>query len=45
MEKKVPKIAVKSILRLGTGKVSYGLYMALVVLLFVAFGVNIIWGG
>jgi ribose/xylose/arabinose/galactoside ABC-type transport system permease subunit len=35
---------VKSIFRLGTGRANYGLYIALVVLLFIAFVVNIIWG-
>ena len=44
MEKRVPKIAVKSIFRLGTGRANYGLYIALVALLFIAFVVNIIWG-
>lgn len=43
MEKRVPKIQVKSIFRLGTGRANYGLYMALVVLLFIAFVVNITW--
>jgi len=32
MEKRVPKIAVKSIFRLGTGRANYGLYIPLVVL-------------
>lgn len=35
---------MKSIFRLGTGRANYGLYIALIVLLFIAFVVNIIWG-
>jgi ribose/xylose/arabinose/galactoside ABC-type transport system permease subunit len=40
----VPRVKWKSIFRLGTGKANYGLYFALVVLLFIAFVVNVIWG-
>lgn len=38
------KVDVKSIFRLGTGRANYGLYLALVVLLFIAFVVNVAWG-